>query len=186
MATRNSTYRFATKLQSPANSGEDRTWTFLLIPRDVSEALPRRGRTTVKGTFNGFSFQATLDPDGQLGHWLRVGEGLKKAAGVQVGDIVTLDIAPVETEPEPEIPSDFEEALLNVPEARRVWGETTAIARLDWIHWIVSAKQKGTRAKRIVDACDMLAGGKRRVCCFDPSGYYSKAFRAPEAADESS
>jgi hypothetical protein len=31
------------------------------------------------------------------------------------------------------------------------------------------------------DACDMLASGKKQVCCFDPSGYYSKVFRAPEA-----
>ncbi len=29
----------------------------------------------------------------------------------------------------------------------------------------------------------MLASGKRRVCCFDPSGFYSKAFKAPQPAD---
>jgi hypothetical protein len=53
---------------------------------------------------------------------------------------------------------------------------------VDWIHWIESAKQAKTRAKRVRTACEMLAAGKKRVCCFDPSGYYSKAFRAPEAA----
>jgi uncharacterized protein YdeI (YjbR/CyaY-like superfamily) len=89
----------------------------------------------------------------------------------------------VEQEPEPEIPSDLQEALAAAPEARAVWDDTTTIARLDWIHWITSAKQSKTRAKRISDACDMLASGKRRVCCFDPSGYYSKAFSAPKAAD---
>jgi uncharacterized protein YdeI (YjbR/CyaY-like superfamily) len=89
----------------------------------------------------------------------------------------------VEQEPEPEIPSDLQEALAAAPEARAVWDDTTTIARLDWIHWITSAKQSKTRAKRVIDACDMLASGKRRVCCFDPSGYYSKAFCAPKAAD---
>jgi hypothetical protein len=54
---------------------------------------------------------------------------------------------------------------------------------MDWIHWITSAKQAKTRAKRIRDACAMLAAGKSRVCCFDQSGFYSKAFRAPEGAD---
>lgn len=39
----------------------------------------------------------------------------------------------------------------------------------------------GTINGRINDACDMLASGKKRVCCFDPSGYYSKAFMAPQA-----
>ena len=82
----------------------------------------------------------------------------------------------------PELPTDLEEALAVAPEARSTWNDTTTIARLDWIHWITSAKQPKTRVKRISDACDMLAAGKRRVCCFDPSGYYSKTFRAPEAA----
>jgi uncharacterized protein YdeI (YjbR/CyaY-like superfamily) len=69
------------------------------------------------------------------------------------------------------------------PESRATWDATTTLARVDWIHWIVSAKQSKTRAKRIADACDMLASGKKRVCCFDPSGFYSKAFCAP-LADE--
>jgi hypothetical protein len=40
-----------------------------------------------------------------------------------------------------------------------------------------------TRARRIDNACEMLAGGKRRVCCFDRSGFYGKSFGAPKAAD---
>ena len=100
-----------------------------------------------------------------------------------MGDVVTLEVGPVKQEPEPQIPSDLQDALAASTEARRLWDETTTIARLDWIHWITSAKQPRTRAKRIIDACDMLGSGKRRVCCFDPSGLYSKALRAPEAAD---
>ena len=175
--------RFTAKLVRPAKPGGGPSWAFVVLPKDASEKLPRRGRTTVKGTINGRRFQATLEPDGQLSHWLKVGAELAKSAGADVGDPVTLEIMPVEQEPEPEIPSDLQEALEAAPEAREVWSDTTTIARLDWIHWITSAKQPKTRAKRIRDACDMLAAGKRRVCCFDQSGYYSKAFRAPEAAD---
>ncbi|MDP9520548.1 DUF1905 domain-containing protein [Pseudomonas putida] len=58
---------------------------------------------------------------------------------------------------------------------------TMSTSRLDTL--ITSAKQAQTRAKRIANACDMLASGKKHVCCFDPSGYHSKAFRAPEAQD---
>ena len=86
-------------------------------------------------------------------------------------------------EPEPEVPEDLREALQAAPEARAVWEATTTLARVDWIHWITTAKQAKTRAKRIDDACDMLASGKKRVCCFDPSGFYSKAIRAPEAVN---
>jgi len=96
-------------------------------------------------------------------------------------DTVSVEIAPVEQEPEPEIPPDLEAALQSLPEARRAWQETTTLARVDWIHWLTSAKQAKTRAKRVNSACEMLMAGKKRVCCFDPSGYYSKAFCAPEA-----
>jgi hypothetical protein len=173
--------RFEAKLLRPAKLGNHASWAFVVLPRDVSEQLPRRGRTTVEGTINGHPFQATLEPDGQLSHWLQVNRELLEAAGSDVGDIVALELTPVKKEPEPDIPADFQEALAAASEARKVWNNTTTIARVDWIHWITSAKQLKTRAKRIGDACDMLASGKKHVCCFDQSGYYSKAFRAPEA-----
>ncbi len=135
------------------------------------------------GTLNGCIFRATLEPDGQLSHWLRVSEELRKAAGVDFGEVVSLEITPVEQEPEPEVPPDLAEALEANPEALAVWRSTTSVARLDWIHWITSARQARTRQQRIVNGCDKLASGKRRVCCFDQSGFYSKAFSAPQSQD---
>lgn len=175
--------QFEEKLLRSANPVGDTSWAFVVLPKDASTKLPRRGRTTVVGTINGHDFQATLEPDGKLSHWLRVSQSLLEATETKFGDIVAFEIMSAEEEPEPEIPSDLLEALAAAPEARAVWDDTTTIARLDWIHWITSAKQPKTRAKRIGDACDMLASGKRRVCCFDPSGYYSKAFSAPKAAN---
>jgi hypothetical protein len=154
----------------------------VVLPREASDTLPRRGRTSIEGTLDGHAFQATLEPDGQLSHWLRVDEALLDAAGVAIGNDVTLEIRPVAREPEPELPSDLRAALAAAPEAQAAWEATTTLARVDWIHWITSARQARTRAQRIANACDMLASGKRRVCCFDPSGFYSKAFAAPEEA----
>jgi len=136
----------------------------------------------VEGTINGHAFQATLDPDGQLSHWLRVSKELREAAHADVGDIVTVQISPADPEPEPQVPDDLRGALAASPEARAGWEDTTTIARLDWIHWIESAKQAKTRKSRIESACDMLSSGKKRVCCFDQSGFYSKSFSAPTAA----
>jgi Bacteriocin-protection, YdeI or OmpD-Associated len=62
------------------------------------------------------------------------------------------------------------------------WSDITPNARRDWIHWITSPKQEETRARRIKNACSMLTAGKRRVCCFDRSGFYSKSMSAPKAA----
>ncbi|WP_188419618.1 YdeI/OmpD-associated family protein [Oxalicibacterium solurbis] len=179
----NAPSRFEARLLHPATSGGDDCWAFVVLPKNVSATLPRRGRTTVDGTVNGYAFQATLEPDGKRSHWLRLDQELLDAAGMHAGDVAMFEVTPVEREPEPEVPSDLQQALDVSPEALAGWNETTTIARLDWIHWITSAKQARTRAQRISNACSMLSSGKLRVCCFDSSGYYSKAFSAPKAAD---
>jgi hypothetical protein len=138
--------------------------------------------TTVDGTINGFPFRATLEPDGQRSHWLKVNRKLREAANAEAGDVVTVEIAPLAEEPEPRVPADLRKALAAAPKARALWSEITPIARRDWIQWIVSAKQRETRARRVEKACAMLAAGKRRVCCFDRSGFYSKSLSAPKVA----
>jgi hypothetical protein len=172
--------RFTAKILRPQAIGKAVSWTFLSLPRPVSAKLPSRGMTTVDGIINGFPFRATLEPDGQRSHWLKVSAKLRKAAGAEVGEIVTLEIAPAPQEMTPRLPTDLRKALAAAPKALAVWAAITPIARRDWIHWIISAKQSQTRARRIKNACSMLAAGKRRVCCFDRSGIYSKAISAPK------
>lgn len=175
--------RFEAVLQRPAQPGDDDDWCFLVLPQAVSDTLPRRGRTSIEGTLNDQPFQATLEPDGKRSHWLQVDDVLCRAAQAGSGDTVAVEVAPVAQELEPALPADFHAALAAVPHARATWDATTTIARIDWIHWIETAKQQKTRENRIHNACDMLATGKKRVCCFDPSGVYSKALGAPQAAD---
>jgi len=131
--------RFKARLLRPAEPPKSGSWSFLLLPKDASAKLPTRGMTTVEGIINRHPFRATLEPDGQKSHWLKVNKKMRE------------DITP--------------------------------IARRDWIYWITSAKLSETRARRIRNACQMLAAGKRRVCCFDRSGFYSKSLGAPKAAD---
>ena len=172
--------RFRAKLLRPAATAKAGSWAFLTLPKDASAKLPSRGMTTVEGTINGFPFRATLEPDGQKSHWLKVDRKLSEAVGADAGDVVTLEIAPEALEPR--VPPDLRKALVAAPKARAVWSDITTIARTDWIYWIVSAKQPETRTRRVKNACSMLTAGKRRVCCFDRSGFYSKSFSSPKAA----
>lgn len=183
MAQDNTKSRFEASLLRPAKQDEAAPWAFVVLPSEISETLPRRGRTSIDGTLNGTRFRAMLEPDGNLSHWLKIDAALLQATGTSFGDVATFDISPVEEEPEPEVPDDLRKALSASPEARAVWDDTTTLARVDWIHWIVSAKQAATRTKRVHEACDKMESGQRRVCCFDPSGHYSKAFKPPKAAD---
>jgi len=178
---------------SPASPRNPRSsWTFLTLPKQASAKLPSRGQVSVEGTLNGAAIRATLQPDGQGGHWLKVDLTMQEAARAEAGDIVTLEIAPVspDQEPEPDVPADLRKALAATPPgtggkpgARDVWADITPVARRDFIYWITSAKQAETRARRITNACDMLAKGKRRPCCFDRSGMYGKSMSCPVALD---
>ncbi len=182
MATATTRICFKATLLKPA-SPQRASWTFLILPKSASAKLPSRSMTSVTGTLNGCTFRATLEPDGQRSHWLKVTGKLREAAGAAVGDTVALEITPADREPDPRVPADLRKALKATPEALELWREITPVARRDWIHWITSAKRPETRVRRVDNACDMLASGKRRVCCFDRSGIYSKGFSAPEAAD---
>lgn len=171
--------------------GKAVAWTFLVLPAEASRKLPSRGMVSVEGTLGGAAFQATLQPDGKGGHWLQVDRKLREAAGAQVGCTVAIEIAPMKEEPEPIVPPDLRRALANAPAgkagsrgAREVWDDITPAARRDWVHWIESAKQAETRERRVATAIDMLAKGKRRPCCFDRSGMYSKSLGCPEVEDE--
>jgi hypothetical protein len=183
MATVTGKIRFKARLSRPA-SPKGAAWTFLVLPAAASAKLPTRSMATVDGTLNGEPFQATLEPDGQGSHWLKVDKALREAAKASAGDTVALEIAPVAVEPEPGVPADLRKALATNPAAQATWADITPVARRDWIAWITSGKKAETRVKRIDTACDKLASGMRRACCFDRSGMYSKGnMGAPEAAE---
>src|SRR6266566_3167205 len=119
MTTTPSKIRFKAKLFRPAESEKADSWTFLVLPKNASAKLPSRGMTAIEGTINGLPFQATLEPDGQKSHWLKVDRKLGKSADAEAGDIVTLEIAPAGKETEPEVPTDLRKALAAAaPKAR--------------------------------------------------------------------
>lgn len=181
MAKTASPIKFKARLCLPAEGGD---WTFLRLPQEASDMLPTRSMVSVEGTINGSAFAATLEPDSEGGHWLRVEPAWSEAAGARPGDDVDLEISPAKVEPEPHVPEDLREALSAAPAALAVWRDTTPIARRDWITWMGQGKRAETRLIRIEKMIDMLSHGKRRVCCFDRSGVASKAFRCPDAADD--
>jgi hypothetical protein len=161
-----STIRFSARLLRPEATGKIGLWTLLTLPRNASAKLPSRGRTMVEGTINGFPFRAALEPDGKGSHRLRVNQAMRDAAGADAGDTVTVEITRAGEEPEVRTPMDLRQALAAAPLARALWADITPMARRDWILWISSARQPEMRRGRIEKACDMLASGKRRVCCF--------------------
>jgi hypothetical protein len=160
-----STILFTAKFLSPKANEKTGPWT-LTLPKNASAKLPARDMTTVEGTINAFPFRAALEPDGKGSHLLRVNKTMRDAAGADDLDTVTVEITRAGEEPEMRVPMDFRKALAAAPLAKEGWEDITPMARRDWIFSISSAKQPETRRRRIEKACDLLASGKRRLCCF--------------------
>jgi hypothetical protein len=161
-----STIRFSARLVRPTATEKKGSWALLTLPKNASAKLPSRGMTMVEATINGFPFRTALEPNDQGTHWLRVNQAMQDAAGAAAGDSVTVEITRAGEEPVARVPMDLRQALAAAPRAQAMWADITPNARQNWILWLSSAKLPETRRVRIKKACDMLAKGKRRVCCF--------------------
>jgi hypothetical protein len=155
----------------------------LAVPEWVSEKFPPRDSSRVEGVINGHPFRAVLEPDSSGGHRLRVNKAMLKGAGADAGDTVRLAI--LGPEPEPTIPADLRFALAASNEAKTLWDDLATTGRLDWIRWIESAKQPGTRTRRITRTVEQLSEGKRRACCVNVYEYMLRRIQEDEQAEES-
>ena len=65
-----------------------------------------------------------------------------------------------------ELPLDLRKALVANPAALAAWKDITPLARNEFICWVVDAKQKTTRERRIRRTLEELEEGQRRPCCW--------------------
>jgi hypothetical protein len=165
------------------------TSTVLRLPEPATKNLPSRGQVAVHGTINGVEFQTVLEPDGELGHWMRVDGTLLHAAGISAGDTATLDIEVTKDWPEPSVPQDLETALAAAPQQiQNLWQEITPMARWEWVRWVNATKNPDTRTRRVDVSISKMKSGKRRPCCFNLSACtdpdLSKNGRLQEPGDD--
>jgi hypothetical protein len=140
------------------------------LPDAASKRLPSRGQVAVQGTINGRPFTTVVEPDGQRGHWIKLGPRLRRAAGVTVGKPVTFEVEVSPDWPEPDVPSDLAAALKAAPpKIRDIWADITPMARWEWVRWVNATANPATRERRVEVSISKIDHGKRRPCCFDLS-----------------
>ena len=124
----------------------------------------------VRGSINGHAFQTVVEPDGSLGHWIKVDRNLQKAAAVRAGDFATLEVEPLKDWPEPVVPQDLKAALAGAPqEIKEMWKDITPMARWEWVRWVNATANADTRKRRVEVTISKMQHGKRRPCCFNLS-----------------
>lgn len=154
------------QFQTKAYSIKD--WTIVELPEADSLQMPSRGQVSVTGTINGNEFATVLEPDGRAGHWFHVMPELEKIANVKPGDDVSVELTTSTVWPEPTIPKDFAKALKTAPDkVKEKWDDITPMARWEWIRWMNSTANEGTRTVRIEKTISKLNGKHRRPCCFN-------------------
>ncbi|MEK7765299.1 MAG: YdeI/OmpD-associated family protein [bacterium] len=169
-----STVRFSGTLQAGDGVRGAGAGAVLAVPKGAAAKLPGRGTTMVEGIINAFPFAAMVEAAGGGGARLRLNQPLLKAARAEPGDVVPVEITRVGDEPVTRMPADLRKALTANPRARASWANVSILARRDWILSIGTTKNEDTRARRILVACDKLAKGQGRVCCFPGLNWITK------------
>ncbi len=132
------------------------------VPGDVSHALQdfaRSGRISVEGVLNDTVFHTTLMPIAGGGHRLFVNGGVRKAAGVAVGDRVTISLRPVD--PGSSVPGDLESHLESLPGAPKAFLSLSPSHRRELIRYLEDARSRAARTQRIERIANHLLGKER-------------------------
>jgi len=119
------------------------------VPARVSKALTRTGYIPVRGTLDGSAFRAGLVSLGGGRHRLFINGEMRKAAGVETGDRVTVVL---DYDPEPRnvpTPPQLTAALNATPAARKKWLALPESGRKEALLYLNSLKREET-VQRIV------------------------------------
>jgi hypothetical protein len=131
----------------------------VIVPQDVLEALGGKATRRVTGTINGYPIRLGLLPLNTGEKYLMVNKDTCKAAGVRLGQQVTVSLAP---DPEPDavdLPAELAEGLAAWPEANATFQRQSASRKRSMAYHISNAKQAETRLKRTVQLLQRLAVG---------------------------
>lgn len=140
--------------------GEEGAWPIITIPFDVQEVFGS-ARVSVKGTINGFPYRSSIFPEGNGPHTLMVNRSMRDGANVKVGDVINV-VMEVDSAPRSvDVPPDFKDALSKNKKAREFFEALPPSHKRAYVNAIMEAKKSETRTKRIDQAIEMLAKGKK-------------------------
>lgn len=110
------------------------------------------------GSYGKIASKADMPSDADL----RAGILAAKARIDTEGTALKPKSAPRAPKPEIPMPEDFAAALAALQGARGRFDAFPPGAQRDYLKWITTAKAEATRAKRIAEACEWIAEGKKR------------------------
>ncbi|KRE41961.1 YdeI/OmpD-associated family protein [Knoellia sp. Soil729] len=86
----------------------------------------------------------------------------RAAAGVELGDEVTFDIAADQAPREVQVPDDLAAALSADPPVEAAFAALASSHRKEFVRWVTEAKREQTRAERVAKTAEMVRAGQTR------------------------
>ena len=109
------------------------------------------------GSFGKLTSVEDLPPDAVLQARLRDAMGM-----IDRGEQPAWRQQPPKPKATIEVPQDFAAGLAGTPDAAKFWDGLAPSHRYEYLQWITEAKRDETRVKRLAQALEWLAEGKRR------------------------
>ena len=126
------------------------------VPPEIGQTLGGETHIRVKGRVGGEQFRSNLAPRGGGLHRLFVHSDIWRELGVDVGDIVDVEIERDEAEWEITVPADLADAMPEGSEALESFQALTVPNRKRFIDRIEEAKTPTTRKRRIEQGIKLL------------------------------
>lgn len=124
--------------------------------RGAEEDAAKPKYIPVTAVVNGRSARVTLVPAGGGRFRMQINAALRRAAQVDAGDAVSVELRLDLASRELPVPPDLRGGLKAVPKARKAFEALTPAHRRHFIEWFDSAKSAEARQKRLERAIDVL------------------------------
>jgi hypothetical protein len=119
------------------------------LPHHIIIDLPK-GRLRVSGTLNGAPFSLAIRHRRDGSRFFTVGASLRKTAGIEPGDQVCVFFRILNLE-KVEFPGEFEYALRQESEARKIGRQFSNAGKYEFIHYIEDIKNMDVRMRRSIE-----------------------------------
>ena len=141
---KNKTYQFEARLKTVHGSF---THTILVVPDEIIESLPVKGRVRTEGTMNKTPFALAIQHKKDGSRFLMVSAQLRRAVKIGSGDPVKVSFWLVDSD-KVDVPEELQTVLDQDPEGLKLWKTFTPGVQRGLSHYVNSVKNIDSRIKR--------------------------------------
>jgi hypothetical protein len=129
------------------------------VPKDVAAKLGLKGMPKIQAVIAGTPYRGSLMPMGDGTYCLGVLKSIQEAAGVGLGDRITVELELDTTPRTVGPPADLAKVLAKDKKAAAAWAKLSFTNKKEIAASLEGAKKAETRERRLKAAIEKLSGG---------------------------